>query len=354
VESEPAHVAGGTPTTGGEIPDFARDHATIAEYEAAKARYQRSAISQAESVVRASYTRKRAAALAEIAAASAALEERRKIAEEAVLAYREAFPRRVRGSQIERPGFFEAIFSFGRAGRLYNEASRAAQAVVAALETYRRRQRADEDLEGWLRRSLHRISLEIKAQAETQEWLDKFHATPEVAELWRRVQAIRAERDAYARRLAAGGVSPLEQRTRFFGENKIVPLRVPFEGVMIDRIVTFGNLSCWIFLDLKGAKFWLPYDRRIDNLIDAVFDGYRVVDELKSKFSSADGRRLGPVDHFMRRFGDEAEARDAWRKRTAALRTQKETAHDTSHDDPEDKRVLDALARLALTVGTEP
>ena len=349
---EPSAVESGEqprPTASG-TPDFAKDAATIAEYDAAKARYERSEISHAESAVRASYTRKRAGVLAEIAAAANAVEERRKIAERALKAYAEGYPRHVRGNQIERPSFLEVLFSFGRASRMYNAAAKASQDVVNAQANYRRRQRWEEELENWLRRSIHRVTVELKEHANTPEWLEKFHARPEVADLWRRVQAIKAEREAYGRRLETGDVSPTEQRDRFLGENKILPLRPPFDGMMIEEIANFGDLSVWLFRDLAANRFWLPYDRRLENLIDSVFDTYRLVDDLKAKFNrSDDGRRFTPLDHYLRRLRDETDARVEWRKRTTSLRNQKDTARDSPIEEPDDKKILDLLASLAAT-----
>jgi hypothetical protein len=351
VESvEPTAVSGEQPRAAGGIPDFAKDAATIAEYDAAKARFERSEISHAESAVRASYTRKRAGVLAEIAAAANALEERKKIAERNLRGYAESYPRHVRGNQIERPGFLEWLFSFGRASRLYNAAARSSQDVVNAQATYRRRQRWEEELENWLRRSIHRVTVELKERAGSQEWLDKFHARPEVGDLWRRVQAIRGDREAYSQRLASGDVAPLEQRDRYLGENKIIPLRPPFDAMMILDIVNFGDISCWIFIDLQTNQYWLPYDRRLDPLIDSVFDTYRLVDDLKAKFNrSEDGRRFTPLDHYLRRLRDETDSRVEWRKRTTNLRTQKDVARDSPIDEPDDKKILDLLATLAQT-----
>jgi hypothetical protein len=164
------------------------------------------------------------------------------------------------------------------------------------------------------------------------------------------VQTIREDREAYGQRLASGDVSPLEQRDRFIGENKIVPLRPPFDGMMIDDIMNFGDISVWLFLDLQTNRFWLPYDRRLENLIDSVFDTYRLVDDLKAKFNrSDDGRRFTPLDHYLRRLRDETDARVEWRKRTTNLRTQKDVARDSPIDEPEDKKILDLLASLAAT-----
>ena len=350
MESEPTQV--GKPTAAGVTPDFATDHATLAEYEAIKERYLKSAISQAESAVRASYSKKRASALGEIKVAADALEERRAAADAALKAYAAAFPARVHGNQMERPSFFEGLFSFGKASRLYNAAEKTAGDVLDATAMYRRRQRFDEDLDAWLRRSIARVTNEIKQQSETPDWLAKFHAQPEVAQLWTKVQTIRGERDAYQKRLAAGQVSTEEQRVRFLGQNKIASLRPSFEGMMIDAIVHFGDTSILTFIDLSGNRFWLPYDHRAWNLVDSVFDAYRVVDEVKTKFSQTkDGRRFTPADHFTHRLGDEAEGRDAARKRTEALKAQKQVARDATVSDPDDKKVLDALTRLALTVG---
>ena len=351
VESvEPTSVDSGEKPRPGGIPDFGKDAAATAEYDAAKARFERSEISHAESAVRASYTRKRAGVLAEIAAAANALEERKKLAERALKGYAESYPRHVRGNQIERPGFLEWLFSFGRASRLYNAAARASQDVVNAQATYRRRQRWEEELENWLRRSIHRVTVELKERSGTPEWLEKFHARPEVAELFARVQRIQQERDEYTKRLETGDVAPLEQRDRFLGENKIMPLRPPFDAMMIDDIMNFGDISIWVFQDLQTNKFWLPYDRRLESLIDSVFDTYRLVDEVKAKFNrSEDGRRFTPLDHYLRRLRDETDARVEWRKRTTNLRGQKDVARDSPIDEPEDKKILDLLASLAAT-----
>jgi hypothetical protein len=347
---EPTVDSGEKPKSSAGSPDFAKDAATIAEYEAAKSRFERSEISHAESAVRASYTRKRAGVLAEIAAAANAVEERRKIAERALRAYAEGYSRHVRGNQIERPSFLEVLFSFGRASRMYNAAAKASQDVVNAQANYRRRQRWEEELENWLRRSIHRVTVELKEQANTPEWLEKFHSRAEVADLWRRVQAIKEEREGYQKRLETGEVSPLEQRDRFLGENKIMPLRPPFDGMMIEEIMNFGDLSCWMFRDMSGNRFWLPYDRRLEGLVDSVFDTYRLVDELKAKQSrSEDGRRVTPLDHYLRRLRDETDARVEWRKRTTSLRTAKDTARDSPIDEPDDKKILDLLASLAAT-----
>jgi len=123
---------------------------------------------------------------------------------------------------------------------------------------------------------------------------------------------------------------------------------------MIEEISNFGDLSVWLFRDLANNRFWLPYDRRLENLVDSVFDTYRLVDDLKAKFNrSEDGRRFTPLDHYLRRLRDETDARVEWRKRTTTLRAQKEVARDSPIDEPDDKKILDLLASLAATSPAE-
>ena len=333
------------------IPDFESDAAALAEYEAARQREERVALAEAEREVRSTYSRKRVAVLAEVSASSAALDDRRKKAEAALQAYAGNYPDHVHGQQLERPNFFQVLFSFGGASRLYNAAARSVDEVLNAQAAYRRHQRVEEELEAWLAHSLARAAAGVREQMQSPEWLDNFHAQPDIEDLWKRVEAIQAEREDYQMRLEAGEVSPLEQRARFMGENRLAPLRGPSDKVVIDSVVHFGDISCWIFIDINGAKSCLPYDRRLDNLIEWAFDTYILVDRLEVKFSrSEDGRRQSALDQYIERFTSESEGRNEWRNRTSALRTEQESAHEALVDDPEDKRLLDLLAALVASV----
>ncbi|MGH7662097.1 MAG: hypothetical protein ACRENA_14425 [Vulcanimicrobiaceae bacterium] len=333
------------------VPDFEADAAAIAEYESALRREERVTLAEAEREVRATYHRKRPQLLSEVAASSVALEECRKRSESAVHAYGQRYPDHVHGSQLQRPGFFEALFSFGGASRLYNAAARTVDDTLKAQAAYRRHQRAEQDLEEWLARSLTRAAAEVREKMHGSEFLDKFHAQPDVEPLWKRVQAIREERAAYEQRLAAGEVPPLEQRARFMGENRLLPLRAPSEKVVLESIVTFGDISCWIFVDGAGTKFVLPYDRRLESLIEWAFDTYVMADRIEVKFTRLeDGRRLSALDQYVSRMDDESDARSEWRNRNAMLRVQMDAVGDAFVDDAADKRLLDLLAALVTAV----
>jgi hypothetical protein len=333
------------------LPDFEADAATIAEYESALHREERVTLAEAEREVRATYHRRRPALLAEVAAASVALEECRKRSEAAVHAYAQKYPDHVHGSQLQRPSFFEALFSFGGASRLYNTAARTVDDILEAQTSYRRHQRAEQDLEEWLARALGRAAADVREKMQSSEWLDKFHALPDVEPLWKRVQAIRNEREDYERRLAAGDVPPLEQRARFMAENRLSPLRAPCEKVVIESIVTFGDISCWVFVDGTGTKYVLPYDRRLESLSEWAFDTYFVAERVEVKFTRLeDGRRLSALDQYVARLGDEADGRAEWRNRNAQLRVQADAVGDAFVDDEADKRLLDLLAALVIAV----
>lgn len=332
------------------LPDFQSDAAAIAEYEAALQREERLAIAEAERDVRATYSRRHATVLSEITAASSALEERRKQAESALQAYAGSYPDHVHGSQLHRPSFFETLFSFGGASRMYNLAQRTVDEVVNAQASYRRHQRSEDELEAWLARALARAAADVREKMQAPEWLDTFHAQPDIEELWKRVQAIRAEREDYQQRLAAGEVPPLEQRDRYMGENQLVPLRAPAEGTVIESIVHFGDISLWLFVDGVGSKSCLPYDRRLEPLIEWAFDVYVLVDRVEVKFSrSEDGRRLSALDRYIELLHSDSEGRGAWRNRTTAIHAQLSSAGQAFVDDPDDKRLLDLLAALVAS-----
>jgi hypothetical protein len=329
------------------IPDFEGDAAAVGEYEAAVQREERVTLAEAERDVRATYSRRRAALLSDVTAASSALEECRKRSESAVQAYAARYPHHVHGSQLQRPTFFEALFSFGGASRLYNAAARTVEDTLKAQAAYRRQQRLEQDLETWLARALSRAAADVREKMQTPEWLDNFHAQPDIDALWKRVQSIRAEREDYQRRLDAGEVPPLEQRTRFIAENHLTPLRGPSENIVIESIVCFGDIACWVFVDGSGNKSCLPYDRRLESLIEWAFDTYFVVDRLEVKFSRLeDGRRLSALDQYIRRLGNESDARSEWRNRNTALRLQMDSAVEALVDDPDDKRLLDLMATI--------
>lgn len=331
------------------VPDFEADAAAVADYEAALKSEERVATAEAEREVRATYSNRRAAGLSELTAAARTLDECRKRSESALKAYSERYPNHVHGLQLQRPSFFEVLFSFGGASRLYNAAARTVEETLKAQATYRRHQRSEQDLEDWLTRALTRAAADVREKMQAPDWLDRFHAQPDVEPLWKRVQAIREEREDYERRLESGDVPPLEQRARFLAENRLLALRGPSEHVVIESIVTFGDVSCWVFVDGSGTKFVLPYDHHLENLLEWAFDTYVMVDRIEVKFSrSEDGRRLSALDQYIARLG-ESDGRVEWRDRNTAVRLQMDSARQALVDDTDDQRLLDLLSALVAT-----
>jgi hypothetical protein len=159
-----------------------------------------------------------------------------------------------------------------------------------------------------------------KKSLEAPDGLDAFHAQPAMAELHTRVEAVVAERAAFAGRLAAGDVSPAELRDRDFAEQGILQLVPPCDGVTIVRIARYGILAYFILRDLESKTYALPYDLRLEALIGHVVDVYWLVDRFMVR---ATGGPIGwPMtldEHFAANFKETQDARSECRAARLAL-----------------------------------
>ena len=330
------------------IPNFAADAEAIANYEAARGQYEQDELGAANEALRATYTKKRAAAQAEVEKAKQVLDDNRTAAETARRNYARSYKHRLRHNQLESPNFWEILFSFGGAYGKYRAATRATEKYFAAMTVYRQRQREEMEVEEWLARGVQRVRSELRKRLETPGGLDTFHARPEIAPLWARVEQIRAERKDFESRLGAGQVSPRELRDRTLSERSIAPLRAPFESAVIVDLAPFGNLWCWVFSNAEHQLFWLSYDPRLFGLMDWVFDTYVLVDALEAKFTrSPEGRRITPLDRYLKKYHSNENANMELRKRNVALRFQQDNAEQIRVEDPEEQKLIDVLASLA-------
>lgn len=335
-----------------QIPNFASDAGAVAEYEDAVARHQQTEIAEAEQAIRTSYVQKRDGITTEIEATHAALEAARAQAKQTVTAYAARCPRRVSRARIVPPSFWEVLFTFGYAYRLYKAADTAFNAMMDAESAYRRSKHREEELETWLKRSLYHAALEARKRTESPEWQDEFNARPEIAPLHAKVAAVRQERAAYEARLAEGAVTAPEMRDRALAERAIVPLRAPFAGMLVTEIARFGDLTYIVFTDLHDNLYRLPYDRRLEPLFDLVLETYRLADTFEAKVHRFEnGAKFTPVDHFAKRLPDRTEANAQARKRTETLKI--EIADATPVEDPQDEKVLEMLAALARSAGAQ-
>jgi hypothetical protein len=338
--------------SGTHIPDFEKDAQSIAAYDEARLRFERREASDAESKTRAAFQKKRDAIRAEIAVAASLLEERRIKAQKAFNTYATRYPHRIDKNKPVKPSFWESLLSFGSAGRMYRRAFQTAADATAAMTLRRRKEHDEEELEQQLKRAIYLQEEQIKKRMESQEGTDAFHARPGMAALFKRVEEIKAERERYKARLEQGEVPPLEQRDREFSERKITHLEAPFAGITIVRIVRYGDLSYFLLRDLERHLFFLPYDPRLDPLIENVIDVYRIADAFEAKLTrGADGRPMPVLQHYITNYKDEEVARSEFRKARTALRAPRTDLPPMTLVDTADQALLDLLGTFARTLG---
>jgi hypothetical protein len=341
-----------TEGTGPVIPDFEKDAQSIAAYEDARVKYERREAGDAESRTRNSFAKKRDAIRAEIAVAASILDERKLKAEKAFKAYAGRYPHRVDRNKPMKPSFWESLFSFGMAGRMFNRAITTASEAIAAQSLRRRKEHDEEELEQQLKRALYLQEDAIKKKLEGAEGIAAFHARPGVAVLHKRVEEIKLERARYAQRLEKGEIPPNEQRDREFAERKISQLEAPFTGLTIVRVARYGSLSYFILRDLERKLYHLAYDARLEPLIENVIDVYRLADSFEAKLTRGnDGRPMSVADHYATNYKDEEVARSEYRRARTALRTPRTDLPPTAFVEPAEQQLVDLLAQFARTIG---
>jgi DNA repair exonuclease SbcCD ATPase subunit len=330
------------------IPDFAADAQAIAAFAAARERFERGEAQAAENEVRSSFQKRRDALQLEINTAESVIAERQDRAEKAVTAYARKYSKLVEKGKPRRPGFFQNLLSFGGAGRLYQATIDATADLNDARSLRRRKEHEDEELDKQLRRALSQLEEQLKERVNSPAHQEKFLSRPGNAEALKRVEAVHAERAAYAARLERGEVPPLEQRDRRIAQLAALPLEAPCTGLAIVAVDTFGELCYLIFRDREKRHFYAEYDARLEPLSDSVFDVYRIADRFEAKFHRRDGKPMSLADHLTEYLRDDEVARSEARKVRAALRV---TRSLPPREAPPYKPVLDLLAELAKSAG---
>lgn len=303
------------------VPDFQADAEAVASYTEARVSYLSRVASDEEERTRASFARQRASIRAEIDATAALHEGRKAMAEEALWQYALRYPLRVVDDTPSSPSFWEALWSFGFASRMYQRALVTAAEVAHAKSRRRRLEQSEEELEHQLQRALYLQEDARKKSLELPDGgLEGFHAQPAMAALRTRVEEINAERVRFADRLAAGEVSHVELRDREFAQERISRLDGMCDGVTIVRVTRYGNLSYFILRDLESKLYALAYDPRLEALIDYVVDVYWLVDRFLVRATSAPtGWPMTIAEHYATNFKDAEDARYAYRMERTAL-----------------------------------
>jgi hypothetical protein len=351
-DEEPNSATAPVNNPGWVIPDFEKDAQTLSTYKEARQRFERREQQDSESKVRSQFAKRREAIRAEIAVAASLLEQRIEKSHKALTDYARRFPKNVDRTKPLKPSFWESVLSMGAAGRMYRAVTKANSDAQEAQSLRRRKEHDEEELEQQLKRALFLQEDALKKRLGSAEMTDQFHRRPGVEELWQRVQEIQKERATYASRIALGEVTPPEQRERDWAERKVRHLEVPFSGMLIVEVKSFGDLHYFILRDKEKNLFALPYDPRLEQLLDQVFDFYRIAESYEAKLHRAqDNRVFTALDHYFANFRDEEVARHEYRKARTLLRQPRELPPPTSIEEDTDRTIVDVLANFVKTIG---
>lgn len=349
-EQRPRDANDLAPPASYEIPDFEKDAKDLEGYEDAKRRYSRQQLASAETAIQTSFAQKRDQLAREIKNGRTFEEERRTTAMYTTRQYATAYPVRVDKKGVNPPSFFENLFSFGRAGRMYRAAFVAAEALDQLRQAMRKREDQLGALEDQLKRAIYLKEESIKKSLESDSGLSEFHERPEIKPIFKRTEKIRKERAEFAKRVERGAVSDEEQRDRAMAELKLIPAELPIMGTIIAKVARFGNLSYFQLRDLEKKESLLSYDPRLDALRNCVFDIYSVAGTVAAKLRRNDnGTAFRVADHFKACWRNQDKAEELYGQHRAALREDRGLAPMEPRN-PSEAEIIERLGALSAMV----
>jgi hypothetical protein len=309
------------------IPDFRADERVCARYAAMIERRKKDFAAEHENSIRRLAWAKRDEIREQLDEAQAEWERRKELAEASREAYREKFPHNVKRTRLIGPSVAENVRSLGAANKLYHAAHESWLALEEAVSNIRRLEHNESLVDGELEKALERAPRESKEITESAKWLAEIHAEEELAEVKARVDEVTAEREQFEQRLSAGAVPADELRLRAFAEQNVKHVALPFEGLIFYRVDRFGSHAYFVMRDLHKQLYALPYDRRLEPLVDGVYDAVRMGKDFEIRRRLREGTRLplSLIEYFLKcHDGKEDEAQAAFREqqeRMSAPRT---------------------------------
>lgn len=291
------------------VPNFREDERIQVRYTSMIERRIKDFAAEHDGSVRRNASAKRDELRDELAEANAEWERRNEAHEAAREAYRKAYPHHVKKLRFVEPTVVENMKSLGAAKKLYQAAQDAWRAAENAASNVRRIEHNEPLVDVELQRALERSPEVVKEVTTSEKWLAEIHEDEELAAVKAKVDAILAERENYAARLAAGTVTNEELRLRAFGEGDVKKFQMPVNGVMFYRIDQFGPDAYFILRDTRKGLSALPYDPRFEPILDGVFDFVRNGKEFELRRSLQPNSPLPLTlfDHF-KKCSDTAEA----------------------------------------------
>jgi hypothetical protein len=334
------------------IPDFVEDARAVQHYRSSLDRRIKAYFSDQEAEVRRIFAAKREALTAELAASDLLVAGRVEEVQKALAAYRTRYPKRIVKGRATRPSFLESLFSFGRASGLYRAVTDANSAVIEAQTQQRRVADKNEQLDNELNKAVAAAAEKAKLTTASQEWINEVHSDRAMGDLKKRADAVKAEREAFAKRLEAGQVPDEELRDRSFAEDGVHPVDIPLNGMMFYRVESYGKLNYFILRDLEKRLYALPYDPRLEPIVDGVFDIYRIADtfEVKQRVVADSQLPFTILNHFFTcNNEDEVLARAAYRDQRAAMKNPR-AFRATPPAEGVERDVVTLLAEFAPTI----
>jgi hypothetical protein len=332
------------------VPNFREDERMQARYKSMIERRIKDFASEHDSSVRRNASAKRDELREELDEANAEWTRLTEAAETAREAYRKGYPQHVKKTRLVEPSVMENMKSFGAANKLYHAAHDAWRAAENAASNIRRIEHNENQVDVELQKALEREPQVVKEVTESEKWIAEIHADEELANARTKIEEIAAERESYAARLAAGKISNEELRLRAFGEQDIKKLPLPVTGVIFMRVEQFGPDAYFILRDTRKQQYALPYDRRLENILDGVFDFTRTGKEIDIRKALQPNNPLpmSMLEHFKKTSDNEEAAQEGYRQHQEFVREKRMFATVPVNEfDESETTAMDLFAKFA-------
>jgi hypothetical protein len=332
------------------VPNFREDDRVQARYKSMLERRIKDFASEHDNSVRRNSSTKRDELSEELEEANAEWSRRTEASEAAREAYRKVYPLHVKKTRLVEPSGMENLRSFGAANKLYHAAQEAWRAAENAASNIRRIEHNENQVDIELEKALERSPQVVKEVAESEKWLAEIHADEELGSVKAKVDEILAERASYAARLAAGKISNEELRLRAFGEADIKKFQLPMSQIMFLRVEQYGPDAYLIMRDTRRQLFALPYDRRLEPILDGIFDFTRAGKEFELRKSLQNNSPLAYtlLDHFKKCSENDEAAQEAYRQHQEFVREKRMLATVPVNEfDAVETTAIDLLVKFA-------
>lgn len=308
--------------TGPAIPNFRDDERAAQRYASLLERRIKDYYREHDRSIRDNAAQKRDELRLALFEAELEYNRRKEVADIARAAYAKSFPNNVKKMRLVVPSTIDNMKSLGAAQKLYTAAREAWLAAETAASNIRRLEHNEPQIDIELEKALERAPVVCKEVTESEKWLTEVHLEEELGGAKARVEAIAAEREEFAQRLAAGTVPPDELRLRAFAEAGVKPVTLPIDAFVFLRIEQYGPQAYFILRDIGKKLYSLPYDRRLEPLLDGVYDIFKNNNDFTVRRAIRVNTRVPYTlpEHFVSCAGNQEAGMEEFRQFRAWIR----------------------------------